>query len=330
MANMSIVRKALSVATSGESISAYLPDPLAQQVLEFVREINLVRRLVNVFTMRDRTWKKPKRTSGSSAYYIPDGITATLSDFVSTTVTWEAKKLMNYIMVDEEAIEDSQPDVIQQVLEDAGDALGEAEEYAFLQGDTSHTATAPTPGSATAANWYVRDSRLAFDGIFTVADASGATEVAAGGATFDEDMVNEAIYNLGKYGRNKGNLFGIMPPDQAANVRMLDNFKDASKSGLNLASFITGMGSAGEGNSVVTVIYGVPQYEAPLAPEGEAVIMHKKACEIGDRRRIKMESDKVIESDQRKYVTSERIAFQFNYTDMTCLIKNLSTDVSFS
>jgi len=295
MANMSLVRKALSVATSGESISAYLPDPLAQQVLEFVREINLVRRLVNVFTMRDRTWKKPKRTSGSSAYYIPDGITATLSDFVSTTVTWEAKKLMNYIMVDEEAIEDSQPDVIQQVLEDAGDALGEA-----------------------------------FDGIFTVADASGATEVAAGGATFDEDMVNEAIYNLGKYGRNKGNLFGIMPPDQAANVRMLDNFKDASKSGLNLASFITGMGSAGEGNSVVTVIYGVPQYEAPLAPEGEAVIMHKKACEIGDRRRIKMESDKVIESDQRKYVTSERIAFQFNYTDMTCLIKNLSTDVSFS
>lgn len=324
-----VIQKALSVAESGSSISAYLPDPLARQVLEYVREINIMRQLLPTFRMNSRTWKKPKRSGGSTAYYIPDGSTATLSSYAATTVTWTAKKLMAYIMVDEESIEDSQPDVVNQVLMDFADAIAEAEEYAFLQGDSDHTATAPTPDAATDANWYVHDARLAFDGIFTVAHDSGATAVDAGSASFDEDMVNEAIYNLGKYGRNKGNLFGIVPPDQAANIRMISNLKDAAKSGLNLASFINGLGSAGEANGIVTVLYGVPIYEAPLAPTGHSVIMHKNAAEVGDRRMIKMKSGEVIESDQRKYVTSERIAFQFNRTDMACEIDNLDDTVSF-
>jgi hypothetical protein len=327
--SVELIRKALSVATSGSSISAYLPTPLANQVIEFVRERNLIRRLVPSFTMPSRTWTKPKRTSGGSAYYIPDGTTATLTSYAATSVTWTAKKLMAYVMIDEEAIEDSQPDVVAQVLQDFADAIAEAEELAFLQGDVDHTATAPTPESATTANWYIRDSRLAFDGIFTVANESGASEVAGGGAAFDEDMVNNAIYNLGKYGRNKSRLICIVPPDQAANIRSNTNFKNTSMTGLALASFITGLGSAGESDGMLTTIYGVRVYELANAPSGHAVVMHREACEIGDRRRIKLESDKVIESDQRKYVTSERIAFQFNRTDMTCEIDNLSTTVSF-
>lgn len=325
-----LIGKALSVATSGASISAYLPSPLAAQVLEFIRDINIMRRLLPSFTMNSRSWRKPKRTSGSSAYFIPDGTTATLSTYASTTVEWVAKKLMTYILVDEEAIEDSQPDVVQQVLMDFAQAIAEAEEYALLQGNTDATATAPTPESATANNWYVRDARLAFDGVFTVANESGSTAVAGGGATFDEDMINQAIYNLGKYGRNKSRLFGLAPADQAANIRQNAQFKDASKSGLNLASFITGMGSAGEGDGLVTVIYGVRLYEAPLAPSGKMVIMRRDAAEIGDRRRIKMESERVIESDQRKYVTSERLAFQFNYADMSVEIANLNSTVPFA
>jgi len=329
MANRALVKKALSVATSGSSIAAYLPDPLVTQILEYVRELNIMRRLLTVFTMNSRTLRKPKNSSVSSAYFIPDGVTATLSNFSSTTVEWIAKKLMHYLMVDEEAIEDSQPNVIQQIMMESANAFAEAEELAFLQGDTDHLATAPTPESATTANWYVRDSRLMFDGIFTVAHDSGSTAVNAGGAVFDEDMVNNAIYNLGKYGRNKGMLYGLVPSDQAANIRSNSNFKDASKTGLALASFITGLGSAGERDAVVTVIYGVPQYEVPQAPSGHAVILHKQACAVGDRRRIKMESERVIESDQRKYVTSERLAFEFNYDDMSCEIDNLSTTVSF-
>lgn len=324
-----LIRKALAVsAESGDSdVSAYLPSPLAMEVIGYIRDINIMRRLLNVFNQSVRTWRKPKRNSAMSAYHIPDGVQATETGFTSTTVSWVAKKLMSYVVVDEEAVEDSQPDLIQQILKDFADAVAEAEENVILSGDTTHLATAPDPTSATASNWYVRDARLAFDGIFTVAADStrAATAVDAGATAFDTDMVNKALYNLGKYARNKSKIIGLVPSEQAANIRANSEFRQVQISGLPLASFITGMGSAGEGDSIVTKIFGVNLYEAPFAPSGKAVLFHRDSPEIGDRRQIKFKSDEVIEQDQRKYVVSERISFNFNYADALCLISNLST-----
>ncbi len=329
-AQMRIIRKALAVAASaGDSdVSSYLPAPLATEVIDFIRDMNIMRRLIKSFTMSTRTWRKPKRSSGMSAYYIPDGVQATESGFTSTSITWTAKKLMSYVVVDEEAVEDSQPDLISQILRDFADAVGEAEENMILQGDTTHAATAPDPTSATAANWYVKDPRLAFDGIFTVAGGVGAaTTVDGGGTTFDSDMVNKALYNLGKYGRNKSRIIGIVPTEQASNIRGGTEFEDASKTGLALSSLITGLGSAGEGDAIVTIIMGVKFYEAPFAPAGSVAMFHKDSPQIGDRRMIKVKSDEVIEQDQRKYVISERIALEYDYRDALCLINNLSQTI---
>jgi hypothetical protein len=322
------IRKALSVA-SGGNIEDYLPAPLAKEVIEYIRDTNIMRNLIPVFTQNARNWKKAKRQSGMSGYYIPDGVTATFSEYSASSVTWQAKKLMSYTMVDEEAVEDSQPDVIQQVLRDFADAIGEAEEIAMLQGDPTHLATAPTPGSATTANWYVRDARLMFTGIFPAAnDASAATAVAAGAAAFNEDFINKAIFNLGKYGRNKSMLMALVPSEQAANIRSNARFKQANVSGQDLASFITGLGSAGESNTgVVTTIYGVPIHEIPFATTGEAVVMHKKAASLGDRRLIKFKSEEVIESDQRKFVVSERVSFNYDYNEALCKISDLSETI---
>jgi hypothetical protein len=329
--DLTIVRKALAVAAGpGDSdISSYLPAPLANEVIAYIREINILRRLLRTFNMSARTFRKPKRNSAMSAYFIPDGVQATETGFTSTSLSWVAKKLMSYVVVDEEAIEDSQPDVVSQILQDFADAVAEAEERAFMSGDMTHAATAPDPTSATGVNWYVKDPRLAFDGIFTVAGGpNGATPVAGGAGTIDEDMVNKAIYNLGKYGRNKSKLIGLVPPEQAANIRSNSNFKSATITGLPLASFISGLGSAGEGDSLITVVYGVKMYEAPFAPAGQIAILDKSSPQIGDRRMIKLASDLVVEQDQRKYVVSERIAFNFDYPDAMCLIDDLSTTVA--
>lgn len=330
MKNKAMILKALSVAQPGASLSGYLPSPLANEVIEYVRDINIMRRLIPVFKQNTRIWTKPRKANAGAAYYIQDGVTATLTGFSTTQVRWEAKKLMAFSMVDEEALEDSQPDVVQQVLRDFSEAVGEAEEMALLDGNPAHLATAPTPDAANNTNWYVRDPRLAFEGIFTIAadGVTSAPEVDGGAAVFDVDFVNTALYNLGKYGRNKSALIGIMPPDQAANTRSNTNFKQADISGLSLASFITGMGSAGEGNGIVTVIYGVPFYEAPFAPAGNICIFHKRSPEMGDRRQIKFKSAEVIESDQTKYVVSERVSFNVNYRDAFIRITNLDTDVA--
>jgi hypothetical protein len=324
---MNAIQKALSVAGVG-SLENYLPEPLAMEVIAYIRDINIMRRHLRTFKMNSRTWTKPRKNGALSAYYVPDGVTAPLSSYSSGQVKWEAKKLMSFVMVDEEAIEDSQPDVVAQVLEDFGGAIGEAEELAILDGNPTHTATAPTPQSATAGNWFVYDPRLIFEGIFpTAIGVEASTAVDAGGAILDLDMVNEAIFNLGKYGRNRGKLMGLLPSVQSAVVRQDSKFKSAEVSGQALASFITGLGTAGEGNGLVTIIYGIPFFEAPMtASGGQITIIDKSTAEIGDRRMIKFKSTEVIEADQRKYVVSERVAFNYNYRAAMVAIKNLSED----
>ena len=329
MSNINLIKSALRVANTGQSVSAYLPSPLANEVISFIRELNIVRKLITSFNQPTRAFRKPKKNDGGSAYYVPDGVTATLTGFTSSTVEWVAKKLMAYIMVDEETIEDSQPDIIAQVMQDFAEAMAEAEELGFMQGDTSHLATAPTPDSATAANWYKGDTRKAFDGIFPVAgSAAAATSVAAGGAIFNENMINEALFNLGKYGRNKSRIFAIAPSDQASFMRQNTNMKQANITGLALASFLTGLGSAGEGDGIVTEFYGVRVYEAPQAPAGQIVVMRNDAASIGDRRMIKMANEEVIEADQRKFVTSERVSFGYDRKEAMCLIDNLESSVN--
>jgi len=325
--NMQMVKKALAVSVDqGDSdVSAFLPAPLAMQVIAFIRDLNVMRRLIRVFTQTSRNYKKPKRASGMAAYYIPDGVQAVETGFTASSVTWIARKLMSYVVVDEESLEDSQPDLIQQILEDFAKAVAEGEENAFFSGDPTHLATAPDPTSATASNWFVRDPRLAFTGIFTAAGQGGAAATVDAGATaFDTDMINKALYNLGKYGRNKSNIKGVAPVEQAANIRGNTEFRSALTSGLPLASFITGLGSAGENEGIITRIFGVDLFEAPFAPSGQICLFHKDSPSIGDRRLIKFVSDLVVEQDQRKYVVSERIAFNFDYQDALALITNIS------
>lgn len=321
---MNALQKALSVAGTG-SLENYLPAPLATEVIQYIREINMMRKKLRTFNMKSREWTKPKKNGALAAYYVPDGTTAPLSSYSTAQVKWVAKKLMSFVMVDEEAIEDSQPDVIDQVLMDFGDAIGEAEEFAMVSGDPTHTATAPTPAAATTANWYVFDPRLIFEGIFPTSIAgTAATTVNAAGGNIDLDMINEALYNLGKYGRNRGKLMGLLPSVQAAKIREDAKFKDASVSGQALASFITGLGAAGEGDGLVAVVYGIPFYEVPQASDDDRiVIIDKRTAQLGDRRLIKFKSSEVIESDQRKYVVSERVAFNYDYRDAIVAIDNL-------
>jgi hypothetical protein len=109
---------------------------------------------------------------------------------------------------------------------------------------------------------------------------------------------------------------------------MDSNLKNAGVSGQQLASFLTGLGTAGEGAGIVSLMYGFPIYEVPLAPEGHIVVLSKISPEIGDRRMIKFKDGEIIESDQRKYVVSERISLNYNWRDALCLIDNLSSTVA--
>ena len=325
--NQELITKALSVATGG-NLTGYLPDPVVREVIGYIRDVNVMRTLLRpAFRMHSRTKTKPAKLGGTSAYHIPDGTTAVMSQYSTGTVTWTAKKLMVYTPIDEEANEDVPQDMEQEILKDFGEAFGEAEESALVGGEPDHLANAPTPTLATTVNWFKFDPRLICEGLFGVAISTDAsTSVDAGDALFNLNNVNKAIYNLGKFGRSRRRLVGLLPSVQAMFVRQDSHFKDASVSGQALASFITGnpSGSPAEARGIVGVIYGIPFYEVPSAPDDVVAIFDKSSPEIGDRRRIKLRSKEVIEADQVKYVGSERVAFNYNRRDALVAIENLA------
>lgn len=325
-----VLEKALSVTTGG--LTHYLPTPLATEVVDYIRDVNIVRQLVDTIQMPARTYTIPTQASGMSAYYAPDGAEATATSFTSGSLTLTSKKLFAQCLIDMEAIEDSQPNIVQLVLKEFGHGVGEAEEYAFLQGNTSHTATAQTPAAASTANWYVGDSRVMFNGLFTLADSSVNSscvdEVNAGNTVFAPAMVNQLLYNMGKYGRNKSKVICIMDSSAAANIRNNSTFQTAATSGLALSSHITGLDvGIAVTNGFVVNLFGVMCYEAPFAPSGKAVMFRKDSPVIGDRRAIKVASAPVIQTDQTRYVVSERIAFNNRWADSIGRITNLSTTI---
>ena len=197
-----LVRKAMQVVTGGD-LASFLPAPMATTVIDYVRDMTIVRSLFREVLMPGRTYKLPKRTSGMSAYYALDGAEAEVTSFQSGSITLTAKKLFSQAILDEETFEDvgvNDPSLLNMLLMDFADAVAEAEEYAFLQGDTSHTATAVTADSATTANWFRFDPRVMFDGLFLNAeDGDAATAVDCGSAEFQPTFVNKALYNLGEY-----------------------------------------------------------------------------------------------------------------------------------
>ncbi len=327
---LNMVRKAISVGTGG-NVTDFLPAPLAAEVIAFIREINILRRRLRVFKQVARNWKKPKVATGAAAFHVPDGVSVAATNFTSSSVTWEAKKLMSFITVDEEAIEDSQPSVLAITNMQMAEAIAEAEENAMLNGDPDHLATAPSVGGDV--NWFAQDPRIALKGIFVASgEVAAADNVDGGGGTFDKEMVNTALFNLGKFGRNKSKIIGLLPSEQASNVRSNSDFHDASATGLALAFFINGAGSAGEGEGLVTTIYGVRMFETPQVNTfdhgGKVAIFMESSPEIGDRRLIKIATDEIIEADQRKFVMSERISFNYNYQEALTQINNLSTTIA--
>jgi len=332
MGNLNLVKKAMQVVSGGDLVN-FLPSPMATKVIEYIRDLTIVRGLFKEVFMPGRTYKMPKRTSGMSAYHALDGAEAEQTSFQSGAITLTAKKLFAQSIVDEESFEDvgvNDPGLLELILQDFAGAMAEAEEYAFLQGDTTHTATAITADTATAANWFRFDPRVMFDGIFTIADGSAdaADEVACGAADLTPTFINKALFNIGKYGRNKAMVKCLINSTAAANLRIDATLKDASMTGLMLSSYITGLGNVAVTNGLVTNLFGVDIYEAPFAPAAQGVVFHKDSPVIGDRRLIKVKSEEIIKSDQRRYVVSERIAFENQWDESLSLLADLSVVVS--
>ena len=296
----------------------FLPLPIASRFIDFVRDANYCRSLFRVQSMTSKTLDFPKILTAGAVYYEnTETSTAIRTTFTTGSIRFEAKKLMAKVEVSSEVIEDEGAafDMEMIVREQSARNMGQAEEEAMMLGNISHQATATSPASATAANWYQKDHRLIFNGLFTIAGGANAVQsVSANGAVCSSAHLRELMYQLGKYGRVMSDLVTFMNPWSAN--QMLDDSK------------VVTMDKAGTRATIFTgtlfLLYGkINCFNEVFAPNGQACMTPRLNPIIADRRAVKIERERVPQQDMNRYVISERIDFKVEHEDAVALLEDL-------
>lgn len=316
------IRKALStVAGSGGD---FLPTPLAKQFIKYVFDLNFLRQAFTVVPMKSKTRDYPKIMGGTKVYYqATEGGTANLTGMSTGTVQLEAKKFMAQLIASEEVLEDAAGDFNTIIKNHFGSTLAGAEEEAMIVGDPAHTPTTATESAATASTWFTKDHRLIFNGLLTLAaDIAGSTEndtraanrVDSGGGDMVTALARQAMYNIGKYGRNMQNLILILNPWSANQLMDDPKLVTLEKYGPKATIFTGEFGKLYGKTRVINSAYATDQY---------GVLTHVSNPLIGDRRRVKIKTKEVIEDDTQMYVITERLDFQVQYKSALCQLHNL-------
>lgn len=316
---MSSFEKALN-STSGTGGDLIIPQ-LADQIIPFIRQKSYLRQFLQSFQMPTETYRFPKLTTGNTVYYVGETASAPESLMSTGTVELAAKKLMVALAISAELEEDSVLPIVPVIRDDMAKAFALAEENCFINGDTTHTATAVDPSSGTDADWYVNDQRLAFNGLLKV---GCGTSVDAGSGALSLADISSAIQNLDVFGRDKSELLLIVSLREESTLRQL--------LGINLALNqlgLTGTALPGE----VGKVWGIPVVATNLLRTSttdntsEAIMLNRNAAVIGDRRvfTIKSSDEVLIRSDQLLIVASERIAFKEQYCQAIVKITNIAS-----
>lgn len=322
---------AKAVNTTAGTGGDFLPTPLANEFIQYVWDQNFLRQMFKTVPMISKTRDYPKVLGGTKVYYQPtEGATAIETKFQTGTVRLEAKKFMAYIELVEEVIEDAAFDMESIVQEHFAMALAAAEEEAMIVGDVDHTPTTATESLASGTTWYTKDHKLIWNGLLTLAgDIAGtfaagtraANRVNCSGNDATTALIRQALYNLGKYGRNMSDIVLILNPWSVNQLMDDSKLVTIDKYGPN-ATIITGE---------IGKLYGkISVINSAYCTDGYGVMTHKQNPLIGDRRRIKLARDFEVKTDSRIYVITERADFQVQHQPALCQLYNLDTPSSAS
>lgn len=303
----------------GADEGAFLPKQYADDFIKVIREENYLRGIFREVVMTRPTFEIPRVTADVSVYLIGETDPATSitssEPTIAAPLSLQAKKLAARTNYSSEVDEDAKLAMVPFLKESMAGAMGTAEEKAFIQGKMAGLPV------------VVTDPRQAFDGLLRIAQIAGVSQqVDALGADLDVAIIEAARRKLLLHGRNVKSLVLLVTPYQASILRQLDKVVTVDKYGPN-ATILSGELGKIMGITIVES-QNVPEGndpDVPAAGEGRAILVNKNSPIIGDRRRIKFETDKVITSDSRILVCTERIAFGLMYTAAVVEIDNLKT-----
>lgn len=292
----------------------FIDDELAKRYIKYVEERNFCRQLFRTEPMAAKTKNIPKILTGFevSAQTVQN-TSADETDLTTGTIQLVAKNLAAFTTITDDQMEDADQNMTSLVRDGFAAATARAEERAMLLGDISHAATAVSRSAATAVNWFIRDPRTIFNGLFVLAQGTDAQQLNIGG-DMTVDIVNQVIYYLGKYADDPNQIVMFVNRYSAYQLRGSSELITIDKYGPN-ATIVKGE---------IGKVMGVSIVESGHAPSGLAVATPRQNPIIGDRRMIKSETDRRPRDFATDYIVSERIDFQVEFPDALAYVYNLT------
>lgn len=349
-------------------VGDFLPTPLYNQFIEYLREATFVRDLFKSVNMTNKVLDIPTVDAGTSVYYqATEAADAEATDISSSVVRLESKKLMAQVIISKEVLEDTNNNIQKVVTQDFAKALAAAEENAFLLGATSpgtgnyETAASGAPTTAAHALATVGTLTNAHTGVATdpknicngvaqnaIAVASNGNVINGASASFygtqAYTLIRQAVSKLGILGRNKKDLALIVNNVSGSQLLMSEELMTLEKYGAN-ATILSGE---------VGQLFGIKVIESSFLPSGEVAVdtdavvegasigagatgygiganvllVHVPSFVIGDRRKVSIQSEDVIASDAIRIVLTSRVAFNSERAGAAVLIGNLDSEIS--
>lgn len=312
------VEKALVSGDEGD----FIPKEYADEFINIVREKNWCRQLFTAITMTASTMYIPKVTGDANVYYISTEATAPTVESKPTfaaagSVALEAKKLMAYATISNEADEDAKIAMMPIIKESFAASIAKAEEEAMIVGNYVAFAGA-------------QDRRKAFNGLLKLANAAGQTESYA---TSLIATIETARRKLGVHGRDVKKLVLLVNPYTASALRQLEQVLTIDKYGAK-ATVLSGEVGKVMGITIVENSY-IPLdstdeaslYTPTHADKGLALLVNRDYPIIGDKRQVKFDQDKVVSTDSIEIAISERIGFTVQHVEGLCEIDSLANGV---
>jgi len=308
MANPESLLKALNENTNTQG--GYLvPEIWASKIYDLILAKSTAIQLCENITMTTDTLYFPKVTAASTAYFTEEAGTITQSQPTFGQLVLHPKKVAALSRLSSEVMEDSNPSVMDVVVNRLAEDIALKVDYEIYNGTTS------TGG---------------FNGMRDTTADTAILTVAVGGE-ITTDKLSDAIAAMRTQNIYPTDL--IIHPKLTNKLRKLKTTTNGYEPLLNINTF----GAAPLGSGIIGKIWGINVIETtqlPTALSGgtattatEALLVSRGKCGIfANRRELRLNKFYLIDTDDWKVQSNMRCAFAVNYSKAICVLQDIQCE----
>jgi len=308
MANPESLLKALNENTNTQG--GYLvPEVWASKIYDMILAKSSAIRLCENVTMTSDTLYFPKVTAASTAYFTEEAGTITASQPTFGQLVLHPKKVAALSRLSTEVMEDSNPSIMDIIVNRLAEDIALKVDYEIYNGTTS------TGG---------------FNGMRDTTADTAILSVAVGGE-ITTDKISDAISAMRSQNIIPTDL--IIHPKLTNKIRKLKQSTTSNAPLLDMVSF----GSSPLGSGIVGKIWGIDVIETTQLPTNltggtattatEAIMVARGKCGIfANRRELRLNKFYLIDTDDWKIQSNMRCAFAVNYSKAICVLKDIQSE----